>query len=128
MGTQYHAPVNQALGVLTDEKVDLLLSGLVSLEGALNALRQPVPSMLNELKKGLSETRLKPVEQLKNVLSTKEAAERLNCSVRHVRYLAKIGRIHLLVQGKVGRGRSSLYDARSVEAYAVDRQKKEARR
>lgn len=127
MGNQYRATENQILGVLTDEKVDLLLSGLISLEGALNALKQPVPPALSELKNGLIGTRQKPVEKHKPTISTKEAAELLKCSARHVRYLAKAGRIHLLVQGTVGRGRSSLYDAQTVEAYAVDRQRKEAR-
>lgn len=115
--------VSQALKYFTADQMDLIISGLISLEGSLTALNHPVPKTLGDLKSGLTRAREKKSETQKSVLTTKEAAEILRCSIRHVRHLAKIGRIIMLEHGNAGRGRSNLYEASSVTAYAKERRK-----
>jgi len=103
---------------LTEEKIQILISGLASLEAALNALQQPVPRSLEELQRTLS-VQLKPAQEpFKDRLSTKEVALFLGCSPRRVRQLGQEGRIKLIRQGHRGRGRSSAYDTETVLAYA----------
>jgi hypothetical protein len=103
---------------LTEEKIQILLSGLASLEAALKALQQPVPRSLEELQRTLS-LQLKPAQEpFKDRLSTREAALMLGCSPRRVRQLGREGRIKLIRQGHQGRGRSSAYDTETVLAYA----------
>ncbi len=103
---------------LTEEKIQILISGLASLEAALNALQQPVPRSLEELQRTLS-LQLKPVqESFKDHLSTREVALILGCSHRRVRQLGQEGRIKLVRQGHRGRGHSSAYDTETVVAYA----------
>lgn len=117
--------MNRFLGVLSNEKVELLLCGLASLESSLTAMKQPIPPALNELKRDLRKNQEDLQERTEQVLTTKEAAQILMCSVRHVRHLAKIGRITLLERGEVGRGRSNRYDEQSVYDYRAERQKRE---
>jgi hypothetical protein len=103
---------------LTEEKIQILISGLASLEAALNALQQPVPRSLEELQRTLS-LQLKPAQEpFRDRLSTREVALLLGCSPRRVRQLGQEGRIKLVRQGHRGRGRSSAYDTETVLAYA----------
>ena len=124
MGSEDLLEIKQALNYFTTDQMDLLISGLISLEGSLTALNQPIPKTLGDLKSGLAGARQKQPDNPKNTITTKEAAELLKCSDRHVRHLATIGRINLLERGEVGRGRTNMYDAKSVSAYAVERQKR----
>ncbi len=119
-----HPEIKQAITNFTVDQMNLLISGLVSLEGSLAALKQPIPKTLGDLKAGLTGARQSQVIHPKSALTTKEVADLLKCSVRHVRHLATIGRIHLLEHGEVGRGRSNMYEAQSVSAYAIERQKR----
>jgi excisionase family DNA binding protein len=116
------------LGRLSAEEAHLLLSGLISLEGSIAALRQPVPPVLANLKVRLEQAIDRPEEKTQRALTTQDVARQLNCSVRHVRQLAKQGRIRLLKQGTIGRGRSSLFDPQSVEAYLPHRRRKATKR
>ena len=124
MSEDNRTEINKALNLFTVDQVDVLLSGLISLEGAFIAVKQPVPKIIGELRIGLTEAMQGITVMPKRELTTKEAAEQLRCSVRHVRHLGKQGRISLVMHGDVGRGRSSIYVAQSVEAYAVERQRR----
>lgn len=104
-------------GFLTEEGVQLLVSGLQSLEGALSALQQPLPEKLGELQQALFLQRQVLATSPDAPLTTNQAALIIGCSPRRVRQLGRQKRIKLVRQGGRGRGRSNLYDAASVYAY-----------
>jgi hypothetical protein len=101
---------------LTEERIQLLVSGLVSLEGALGALRQPIPPILGELKVALSQTEA-PQQPFGEEITAEEAAALLKRSPRRVRQLGQERRIELAKQGERGRGHFNTYKTESVLAY-----------
>jgi len=103
--------------VLTEKSIQILASGLMSLEGALKALQQPLPEGLDELKEALSRQREVLALSSSAYLATQQVALLLNCSPRRVRQLGQQGYIKLVRQGGRGRGRSNVYDAASVYTY-----------
>ncbi len=106
---------------LTVDQIKILLNGLTSLEGALGAISQPLPDGIADLKIVLrQQVQIEEqalVLQTAGHLTTEQVAEQLGCSLPWVRYLAKERLIHLARRGRRGRGFSSLYDVKSVEAY-----------
>lgn len=113
---------NSLTAFLTEERVRLLVSGLQSLEGALNALQQPLPEGLGKLKQVLFLQRDILASSPVIHLTTAQVSLLLGCSTRRVRQLGRQGHIKLLQQGRRGRGRSNLYGAASVYEYG-DRDK-----
>lgn len=102
---------------LNEDTLNILASGLVSLEGALNALQQPVPPTLVELKTALAlELQLK-AKTLPERLDTAQVAQLLNCTRRRVRQLGKEGEIGITRSGRPGRGGSTVFSAQSVWDY-----------
>jgi hypothetical protein len=101
---------------LTEERVQLLFNGLVSLEGALSALQQPIPPTLGELKAALSQTETPP-QPLGEEITAEEAAALLKRSSRRVRQLGREKLIDVAIHGNRGRGHSSKYKTESVLAY-----------
>jgi len=104
-------------GFLTERRVQLLVSGLQSLEGALSALQQPLPEGLGELKQVLFLQQQVLASSPDAPLTTNQASLLLDCSPRRVRQLGQQEQIKLVRQGGRGRGHSNLYNAASVYAY-----------
>jgi hypothetical protein len=109
--------VGPLAGFLTEERVQLLVSGLQSLEGALNALQQPLPEGLGELKEVLFLQKQVLGSSSNAPLTTAHVSLLLGYSARRVRQLGQQEHIKLVRQGERGRGRSNLYDAASVYTY-----------
>jgi hypothetical protein len=104
-------------GFLTEEGVQLLVSGLQSLEGALNALQQPLPKGLGELKQALFLQKQVLATSPDAPLTTNQVSLIIGRSPRRVRQLGRQRQIKLVRQGGRGRSHSNLYDAVSVYAY-----------
>ena len=102
---------------LTKKHVELLLTGLVSLEGAIEAIHQPIPTEVDDVRKALQDYRNRLDNLSKETLSTKEVAQILGFSARRVHQLGRKNSIRIVRLGKKGRGRSTVYDAESVRQY-----------
>jgi hypothetical protein len=106
-------------------QVEILIGGLTSLEGALKALQEPIPSDLPELKAHLASYLVTISQSLANPMTTSEVATFLACSRRRVLQLGEQGRIKLVRRGHRGRSprgssNESLYDRESVISYASE--------
>lgn len=102
---------------LSKEQIDLLISGLVSLEGALGALSLALPdNNIEELKMLLAQNAelLDKLQQEK--MTTGEVAQALECSERYVLKLGDGKQIRLASKNR-GRGCSNLYYAESVRNF-----------
>lgn len=108
---------NPLTGSLDEDAVQLLVSGLQSLEGALNALQQPLPEGLGELKEILFLQKQLLAKSPAAPLTTDQASLVIGCSSRRVRQLGEQGHIKLVRRGRRGRGHANLYDAASVYTY-----------
>jgi len=109
--------------MLTKEQVNLIISGLLALEGAMSALHQPIPPEVDELKKELLSQQNEPNSIGNYALSTKTVAQLLGYSTRRVNQLGASGYIRPLQLGSKGRGRTYYYDAESVRNYVENRNK-----
>jgi hypothetical protein len=105
-------------------QLQILLQGLLTLEGALKAIEQPLPDQMNELKEILN-TDLESFSTLENItLTTVQVARILHCTIKRVQQLASEGEIKVAEVGKKGRSYSSHYFANSVKEYAVKKAQK----
>lgn len=105
------------LVVLTEARIEILVSGLASLEGALRAIQQPLPVGLSELRAELHRQKEALALAAGHDLTTKAVAVLLNCSPSRVHQLGKQNLIRLVCRGGRGRGHSNLYDGPSVCRY-----------
>jgi hypothetical protein len=95
----------------------MLISGLTSLEGALGAMREPIPPDLRKLKARLEKYLATISQPLAEPMPTGEVATFLACSRRRVHQLGEQGHIRLVHRGRRGRSNESLYDRESVISY-----------
>jgi len=103
----------------TPNQINLLLQGLRALEGALNAIEQPKPEQMDELKEILNND-LELTRLLENsTLSTKQVAKILHCSEKRVHQLAAKNEIQIVENGKKGRSYTTLFMAASIKNYAI---------
>ena len=105
----------------TVAQIKTLLNGLTSLEGALNALREPLPEGTVELRSLLLNQERMLSQTHAEVLTTQEVAALFDCSLRRVRQMGLAKEIQLVKQGRRGRGFSNLYDAKSVKVFKKQR-------
>lgn len=106
------------------EQVQILLQGLSVLEGALQAIDQPIPDPLRDLQ-GILKAELSSISALGNsTLSTEQVASVLGCSTKRVHQLAAKGMIKVIHRGKKGRGNSSLFGTESVRAFKSSKKSK----
>lgn len=107
---------------VSDDKARVLLLAIQSLEGALTALKHPLPAILGELRNELTAVNSLPAaDTSEGLLTGGEAAKLLRCSPRYVRLLGDRGSITLVHAGGRGRGNVSYYDAESVQRWARHR-------
>lgn len=105
------------------EQVQILLQGLSVLEGALQAIDQPIPDPLRDLQ-GKLNAELRSMTALgSSTLSTEQVATVLGCSIKRVHQMAANGLITVAHRGKKGRGYSSLFTAESVRAFRASKHK-----
>lgn len=110
------------LETLNKEALALLVNGLTSLEGSLRALEKPLPEQIDQLR-GVLRQRIEKLDKPpQETMTTKEVAEQLNCTERHVLSLGKKGKIVQVRAGRRGRGSSGTYSTDSVLAHKADRQ------
>lgn len=100
-------------------QINILIQGLHALEGALNAIEQPLPDQMLELKNILRND-LESQKALASItLTTKQAAQILHCSEKRVHQLASNNEIQIVENGKKGRSYSTQYTASSIKEYAI---------
>lgn len=110
------------LETLNKEALALLVSGLTSLEGSLRALEKPLPEQIDQIR-GVLKQRIEKLDKPpQETMTTKEVAEHLNYTERHVLSLGKKGKIVQVKGGRRGRGSSGTYSTDSVLAYKADQQ------
>jgi len=110
--------------LFSEEQIFMLLQGLTALEGALQAISQPLPGQLHELK-GKLRAELSTLERDESeTLTTEQVAEILQCTGKRVHQLASSGAIKVAQVGKRGRGYSSLFYRDSVREYMTKRSRR----
>jgi hypothetical protein len=101
----------------TVEQLKVLSKGLVTLEATFDALEQRPPASITDLKSVLARQERAISSNTNACWTTEQVAVFLDCSLRQVSYLAKQQKIKLVQRGKRGRGKVSLYDAKSVKKH-----------
>ena len=109
---------------LTADDTLLLQRGLATLEAAMEAAEQPVPTRLNQLRKHLQRWPLDGMRRSwpdSEVMSSYEVAEKLGVSPQRVHQLGKKQALDISQKGHPGRGGSTLYRTESVQRYSEHR-------
>jgi hypothetical protein len=115
---------SQRLPSLTADDTLLLQRGLATLEAAMEAAEQPVPTRLNQLRKHLHRWPLDDRGRSwpdSDVMSSPEVAKRLGVSPQQIHQLGKKGTLEIALAGHRGRGGSTLYRTESVRHYSAHR-------
>lgn len=115
---------SQRLPSLTADDTLLLQRGLATLEAAMEAAEQPVPTRLSQLRNQLRRWPLDDDGRSwpdSDVMSSREVADMLGVSPQQVHQLGKKGTLEIAKLGHPGRGSSTLYSTESVRHYSKHR-------
>jgi hypothetical protein len=111
------------LSPFTTEDVHILQRGLDALQAALGAIRQPIPSRLDQLRRLLQrwEGEGHGIWPERDTMSAREVAFRLDVTMQQVYQLGAKRRLIVAKKGRRGRGHGTLYTTASVRKYAENR-------